>query len=183
VVQAANEMSHRAWLGLGSNLGNGRNQLEQALGLLKQHPSVEVVRCSSLYRSSPWGVLDQADFSNAVAELKVQIGADQLLQLFQNIERQMGRDYTGRRWGPRKIDLDLLLFDEKIFHWADLIVPHPRMHKRVFVLLPLFELEPELKIPSRGTVRSCLARLKGKNEFEADHGPSGIEKLSEEIRI
>lgn len=183
MVQAAREVNLRAWVGLGSNLGNGRKQLEHALRLLNQYPSIEVLRTSSLYRTKPWGVLDQNHFTNAVAELTVNCGAAELLSILKKVELDMGRDPDGRRWGPRQIDLDILLFDGKILHWVNLTVPHPRMHKRAFVLVPLYELEPELMIPSRGTVRSCLARLRGNNTVQSYNDQSGIEQLSEELRI
>jgi len=148
----------RAWIGLGSNLGDGPANVRRALDMLATERGVRVLRVSSLYRSPPWGVQDQPDFTNAVAELEVAHEAEQLLGVLQDIERRMGRE-KGPRWGPRIIDLDLLLAGDTVLLRPGLTVPHPRMHRRAFVLVPLAELEPDLPIPSRGTARSCLERL------------------------
>ena len=152
--------TNRAWLGLGSNLGNHKSQINKALALLEGSTSIKVLRTSSLYLTKPWGFTNQPDFLNAVTEIEVTRDAESLLLELQQMERDLGRLAGSRRWGPRVIDLDLLLYGEQILFRPDLIVPHPRMHQRAFVLQPLFELEPDLMIPSRGTVRKCLNRLK-----------------------
>ncbi len=149
----------KAWIGLGSNLGNGPLQINQALELLQGEASIRVLRSSPLYNTQAWGVTGQPDFTNAVAELSFESEPLTLLTKLKNIERQMGREPTGRRWGPRLIDLDLLLLDDKILFLPGLTVPHRRMHQRAFVLAPMFDLEPDLVIPARGSVRSCLDRL------------------------
>ena len=158
--QAGFVLPQKSWIALGSNLGNGGNQLRRALELLQANSQIEVLRISPMYRSKPVGIKQQPDFTNAVAELSVTIGPFQLLQLLKSIEQKMGRLPGGPRWGPRNIDLDILLFGGKIFFLSGLTIPHPRMHQRPFVLVPLLDLEPELKIPARGRVKSCLQRLR-----------------------
>ena len=148
-----------AWIGLGTNLGDGPLQINKALELLRQEPSIRVLRSSPLYISRPWGVTLQPDFTNAVAELSVECEPLQLLARLKHIEQFMGRDPSVGRWGPRIIDLDLLLLGDTILHLPGLTVPHRRMHQRAFVLLPMFELEPDLSIPARGSVRACLGRI------------------------
>ncbi len=164
-----------AWIGLGSNLGDGGKQIARALDFLQQSSTIQVLRTSPLYSTRPWGMTEQADFTNAVAQLLVRTGPLQLMQELKRIEQVMGRKHGGPRWGPRKIDLDLLLYDKLILLRPGLTVPHPRMHLRAFVLAPLFDLQPELIIPARGTVRTCLARLQIR-----DHGSLGVERLTNE---
>ncbi len=155
-----------AWIGLGSNQGDGPQQIKRALELLGQEFSIQVLRTSSLYRTSPWGHAGQADYSNCVAELSVAMEPVQLLETLMEVEHRLGRTRNGRRWGPRCIDLDLLLLENRILFLPGLTVPHPRMHRRAFVLVPLCELEPGLLIPGKGTVRACLDRLRSEYSFK-----------------
>jgi 2-amino-4-hydroxy-6-hydroxymethyldihydropteridine diphosphokinase len=115
----------------------------------------------------------QPAFTNAVIELHSRLEPLGLLAVLGAIEKQMGRRQGGRRWGPRIIDLDILLLGERILMLENLVVPHPRMHRRGFVLIPLHELEPELMIPGRGTVRSCLERLPGQVVRRLDRHSDG----------
>ena len=109
-----------AWIGLGSNQGNEAQQINRALECLGQDDSIRVLRVSSLYRTSPWGLTGQADFSNCVAELSASMAPLQLLETLKDVEHRLGRTRTDRRWGPRCIDLDLLLFGNRIvFSWPD----------------------------------------------------------------
>jgi 2-amino-4-hydroxy-6-hydroxymethyldihydropteridine diphosphokinase len=148
------------WLGLGSNLGDGRQQIQQALDeLIKESPSTRLLRVSSFYRTRPWGIKDQPAFTNAVAEISTDVEPLQLLKSLQDVEKTLGRNRQEKRWGPRCIDMDLLLWGDSILFLPGLTVPHPRMEKRAFVLIPLIELEPGLVIPATGSVQSCLARL------------------------
>lgn len=156
----------KAWLGLGSNIGDGASNIRRALELLEEKGAVSVLRQSSLYASEPWGFQDQPDYTNAVAEIEFSMAPEELLGILKGVEKQMGRRET-RKWGPRLIDLDLLMVGDLILFRPGLTVPHPRMHCRAFVLVPLAELEPELLIPAKGRVRSCLARL----------GDQGIRRL------
>lgn len=149
----------KTWISLGSNLGDRKSLLTSALRELDIHPRLKVLRSSSFYRTSPWGVTDQPDFINAVAELESGLDAPATLAALQEVESRLGRNREGRRWGPRTIDIDLLLYGDEIYLLPDLRVPHPRMHRRRFVLEPLAELDGDLLIPGRGTVARCLRRL------------------------
>jgi 2-amino-4-hydroxy-6-hydroxymethyldihydropteridine diphosphokinase len=162
------------WIGLGGNIGDGPAALEEALRRVAARPGLQVRRRSGFYRSEPWGFTRQAAFTNAVAELDCSLEPPALLAELQDIEAAMGRRRSGRRWGPRTIDLDILLLEDRILLLEGLSVPHPHMHARAFVLLPLAELEPGLLIPGRGTVASCLARISRTGvERIADAGPGG----------
>jgi 2-amino-4-hydroxy-6-hydroxymethyldihydropteridine diphosphokinase len=156
-----------AWIGLGSNIGNGMAVIGAAIGRLGATDGLEVLRRSGLYESEPWGFRAQPRFTNAVIELRTRLAPLSLLATLGAIERKMGRRGS-RRWGPRIIDLDILLLGERILVLENLVVPHPRMHRRRFVLAPLFEVAPDLVIPGRGTVRSCLERLPGQAVHRLD---------------
>jgi 2-amino-4-hydroxy-6-hydroxymethyldihydropteridine diphosphokinase len=149
----------RAFIGLGSNQGDGPESISKALLELARTESVHVGRVSSLYRTAPWGLEAQADFTNAVAEIETELAPLELLALLLRIERQLGRIRSAARWGPRVIDLDLLCCDRYQLHTPELDLPHPRMHQRAFVLVPLLELEPELTIPGVGSALECLEKL------------------------
>jgi 2-amino-4-hydroxy-6-hydroxymethyldihydropteridine diphosphokinase len=120
---------------------------------------VSVLRRSAAYRTPPWGVTAQPDFVNAVAELEAEIPAPELLRLLLGIESDLGRQRRGERWGPRCIDLDLLTYDDLECQSEALELPHPRMHLRAFVLVPLLELEPDFVIPGRGPAAGYLGRI------------------------
>ena len=149
----------RAYISLGSNIGDGTAQLTAALEKLEQLDDVEVLRCSGFYRTEPWGVQNQSDFTNAVAELETNKLPGELLTALLAIELELGRKRTGERWAERSIDLDLLSYGQVISKTADLELPHPRMHLRAFVLKPLLELEPEFVIPGRGAAQNSLDAL------------------------
>jgi 2-amino-4-hydroxy-6-hydroxymethyldihydropteridine diphosphokinase len=132
----------RAFVGLGSNLGDREDYLRRALDRLG------AARVSSIRETEPVGVTDQPNFLNAVAEVETDLTARELLQLLLEIERELGRDRSrGQRWGPRTIDLDLLLYGDDVIAEPGLTVPHPRLAERSFVLEPLHELDPELVLP------------------------------------
>lgn len=147
-----------AWIGLGSNLEDPRRQLDQALRTLAAEPGITLQRVSSYYRTAPWGVTDQPHFVNAVARLDTTLSPQALLDVLLRIEQHAGRERR-ERWGPRVLDLDLLLFGETCCDTAQLQLPHPRMHERAFVLVPLAELEPGLELGRHGTVGGLLARI------------------------
>ncbi|NND45611.1 MAG: 2-amino-4-hydroxy-6-hydroxymethyldihydropteridine diphosphokinase [Xanthomonadales bacterium] len=149
----------KAWIGLGSNVGDRSAEIERALAHLSRHPDIVVLRRSSSWRTAAWGREEQRDFHNAVAELETALAPAQLLRVLLETENELGRDRSGPRWGPRRIDLDLLLAEERVLDQPGLSVPHPRMHQRAFVLAPLNELDPDLPIPGHGTVRECLRTL------------------------
>ena len=149
----------RAFIGLGSNLGDREANLRQALESLAQAPETTVVRASSLYDTEPVGVEDQPHFLNAVAQIETQLTPRQLLWNLMLVERRLGR-VRSQRWGPRTIDLDLLLYEDVVMEEADLELPHPELAKRSFVLVPLVELEPLLLHPiTRETMLALLQRL------------------------
>ena len=135
-----------AFVGLGSNLDNPVRQVESALGELDTLPQTRLLKRSSLYRTAPVGYADQPDFINAVAQLETELAAERLLEELQAIESRHGRVRTFPN-APRTLDLDLLLFGEVVLQSERLTLPHPRMHERSFVLDPLREIAPDLKIP------------------------------------
>lgn len=144
-----------AYVGLGSNLGDREGNLGRALELLED---LGPVRASSIRETDPVGVVDQPKFLNAVAELETELPPRELLERLLAIERRLGRDRAvERRWGPRTIDLDLLLYGEETVDEPGLSVPHPRLAERTFVLEPLHELDPELTLPDGRTIRELLA--------------------------
>lgn len=150
----------RAWIGLGGNQDDSRALLTEALARLAAAPGVELVRCSAMYRSPPWGVGGQPDFVNAVAELETALGPGALLRLLLAVEGGLGRDRSReQRWGPRCIDLDLLTYGTTRLRSEELELPHPRMHLRAFVLVPLLELEPAFRIPGRGAAADFLRNI------------------------
>lgn len=149
----------KAWLGLGANLQQPAMQLEEALNCLAQSDGIEVHQTSSFYRTPPWGDEQQDDFINAVVQIETDLDPLTLLHRLQSIENAMGRQRSGHRWGPRIIDIDLLLFADQTICSTELLVPHPRMHERAFVLLPLAELDAEIEIPGQGVVGALLSQL------------------------
>jgi len=149
----------KAYVGLGSNLGEREAMIRLALDDLARLPSTKLVRASSLYDTEPVGDVDQPNFLNAVAQLETDLTARQLLWNLLLIERRLGRVRT-RPWGPRTIDLDLLLFGDQIVDEPDLRIPHPEILRRSFVLVPLVELDPLLVHPVTGeTLVAHLSRL------------------------
>ena len=149
----------KAYIGLGSNLGERETNLRQALEHLAHTPDTTVVRASSLYDTEPVGVEEQPHFLNAVAQLETQLTPQQLLWNLMLIERRLGR-VRSQRWGPRTIDLDLLLYEDLVIEEEDLTVPHPELPKRSFVLVPLVELDQMLVHPGTGeTMLALLQRL------------------------
>ena len=154
-----NEVSmgaEQAYIGLGSNLDDPVGQVQQAFEALATLPESRLIGRSSLYRSTPFGPVEQPDFVNAVALLATSLSATDLLQQLQQIEREQGRLSGGVRWGPRVIDLDVLLYGDAEINSATLTVPHPGITERNFVLLPLRELSPELVMPKLGRVSDIV---------------------------
>ncbi len=135
----------RVFFSIGSNLGNRAENLHRAIQMLAEN-GVKVERLSSLYETRPWGLREQPDFLNAVIEARTTIMPIELLDIIKNIEKRLGRAETVR-WGPRCIDIDILLYDDMIIDNHMLQVPHPLMHRRGFVLRPLAEIAPELVHP------------------------------------
>ena len=153
---AANKME-RVYIGLGSNLAEPQSQLRSALLALQALPDSRFIGCSSLYASDPLGPADQPRYVNAVAALDTRLEPHALLDQLQRIELEQGRQRKAERWGPRTLDLDILLFGERMLHDERLTVPHYHMHARAFVLYPLAELAPGLQLPDGRALTDLLA--------------------------
>jgi 2-amino-4-hydroxy-6-hydroxymethyldihydropteridine diphosphokinase len=150
----------RAYIALGSNLGERERTLRAALAALRAEDGVEVVAVSGLIETEPVGYVDQPRFLNGVAALETELPAASLLELLLEVERRFGRVREGvPAQGPRTLDLDLLLYGEAEIDEPGLTIPHPRMHERAFVLGPLAELAPGLEIPGRGPLEALIAEL------------------------
>jgi 2-amino-4-hydroxy-6-hydroxymethyldihydropteridine diphosphokinase len=149
----------RAYVGLGSNLGDRERMLWGAVHMLAFNPEVDVVAVSSIRETDPVGLVDQPRFLNAAAAVETELDPGALLELLLSVERELGRTREGARFGPRTIDLDLLLYGDEIVDEPGLTVPHPRLHERRFVLEPLEELDPDLVVPGWGSVQALLAGL------------------------
>ncbi|MGD0167546.1 MAG: 2-amino-4-hydroxy-6-hydroxymethyldihydropteridine diphosphokinase [Gaiellaceae bacterium] len=149
----------RAYVGLGANLGEPEQMLRLALERLAAEPSVELVAASELRETEPEDYLDQPRFLNGAAALETDLSPRQLLARLQLIECELGRRRAGHQFGPRVIDLDLLLYGTETVAEPELQVPHPRLHLRRFALEPLAELDPELEVPGKGSVSALLAGL------------------------
>ena len=141
------------YLSLGSNLGRREDNLRRAIGLLRRY--VRPRRASSVYETAPWGFRQQPDFLNCVLEVTATLAPRQVLSSVKSLEREMGRQ-PGVRYGPRLIDVDILFYGGQTLEYPDLQIPHPRLHQRAFVLVPLGDLAPELSHP---TLRLTMAQL------------------------
>ncbi len=149
----------RAYVGLGANLGDRAETLTRAIALLAQRPAIEVFAVSSFRETDPVGYLDQPRFLNAAAALDTSLSPQELLGALLEVERELGRVREGPRYGPRTVDLDLLLMDDLVLEEPGLELPHPRLHERGFALEPLAELDPALVVPGHGAVRQLLLTL------------------------
>ena len=149
----------RVYIGLGANLGDRAATIRRALALVEARGDVEIEAVSSLRETDPVGYEDQPRFLNGAAALRTELGPRDLLDRLQDVERRLGRDRSGPRFGPRTIDLDLLLYGSAEIDEADLQIPHPRLAERRFVLEPLAELDGDLEVPGMGSVRALLAGL------------------------
>jgi len=150
-----------AYLGLGSNLDDPPRQIDAALAGLAALPASRLVAVSPRYRTKPVGPQDQPDFVNAAAVLLTQLGAAALFGELRALESRLGKRAPAVRFGPRRIDLDLLAYGADSIATPDLTVPHPRLHERAFVLYPLSDLAPALWIPGRGRVAALRAAVAG----------------------
>lgn len=153
-------MSTAAGIGLGANIGQPIRAIREAFVELGKLPDTRVERVSRLYRTPAWGRVDQPDFINAAVWLQTGLGAPALLRHLLDIERRAGRrrevETASRRWGPRVLDLDLLLYGESTFNQPGLRVPHPFLHERAFALVPLAEIAPDAPFPGHGSVAQAL---------------------------
>ena len=143
----------RAYVGLGSNLGDREALIRRAAA------AIGAVRLSTIRETEPWGLAEQPPYLNAVAELETSLSARGLLDRLLAVERELGRERVGPRWGPRTIDLDLLLYGDETIDVPGLHVPHPRLHERRFALEPLAELDPDLELAGHGPIQAVLTGL------------------------
>ena len=149
-----------AWIGLGANLGDAAATVRAAIAALDELPASRLQQASRLYATPAWGNQDQPPFVNAVAALDTGLEADALLQAMLALEQRFGRVRDPAvQWGPRALDLDLLLFGAQVLDQPGLQVPHPYLHERAFVLVPLAEIAPELAIPGHGRVQDAVMRV------------------------
>jgi 2-amino-4-hydroxy-6-hydroxymethyldihydropteridine diphosphokinase len=163
----------RAYIGLGSNVGDRLANLRRAVGCLGAVAGIQVIRVSSVYETEPIGVTDQGWFLNAVAEIATSLSPTELLERIQHIERELGR-LPAPRWGPRVIDLDILLYDDVAVRTAALEIPHPGLQQRAFVLVPLLELEPACALPNGAVLSRCLAQLQPPQRVRLFASPAAL---------
>lgn len=149
----------QAHVALGANLGDPRAQVRAAIDALDALADTRVTARSPLYLTPPWGVTDQPAFVNAVVALETALPPDALLAALQDLETKAGRVREGRRWGPRRLDLDLLLYGDQCMHAEHLQVPHPCLAERAFVLLPLADIAADVEVPGLGRVADLLDRV------------------------
>jgi 2-amino-4-hydroxy-6-hydroxymethyldihydropteridine diphosphokinase len=148
-----------AYVGLGANLDEPADHVRRAFEDLAALSNIHLTARSPLYKSAPLGPADQPDYINAVAALETQLAPLELLAELRDIEAQHGRRRDGVRWGPRVLDLDLLLYGDLVLDTPELTLPHPGLHERAFVLYPLADIAPMLVIPGRGKLRELCAGL------------------------
>jgi len=149
----------KAYIALGANLGGPPSQLRAALQALRASAEVDVVAVSGFYRTPPLGPPGQPDYCNAVCTLASGLEPEALLDVLQDIENTAGRMRDGERWGPRILDLDLLHMEGRVSRTPRLSLPHPQLHRRAFVLVPLAEIAPGLSIPGLGLVADLVAAV------------------------
>jgi 2-amino-4-hydroxy-6-hydroxymethyldihydropteridine diphosphokinase len=149
----------RVYLGLGANLDAPLQQLQHAVNALMQLPHSQLAAVSSFYGSKPMGPQDQPDYVNAVAALDTQLAPEDLLDALQRIELEQGRQRKDERWGPRTLDLDILLYGEAVLATPRLTVPHYGLHQREFVVYPLLELAPDLQVPGLGSLTAIAVNV------------------------
>ncbi len=154
-----NQLHHVCYLSVGTNIGEREENLAAAIFLISTQPDIRLTNQSSFYETEPIGYTEQDSFLNVVVEIKTALSPMQLLSHCQSIEQKLGRKRT-IRWGPRIIDVDILLFDSRSIQTDELTVPHPRMHERSFVMAPLAEINPDIEIPmQQQTAREIAAEL------------------------
>lgn len=156
-----------AYLGLGSNLHNKKPNLSNAITALRKIPEIKVIKISRFYQTKPVGVTNQSDFLNAAVKIQTSLSPNELIKLVLSIEKEQGR-VRSRKWGPRIIDIDLLLYNHSVIRTRSLIVPHPRLHERYFVLKPLAEIAPGAVHPVlKKTSKTLLKELLNGNSAKS----------------
>lgn len=156
-------MQTEVYLSLGSNIGDKAFYLRQAIEEISKLEETEIISVSSLYITKPWGKNDQEDFLNQVICIKTGLSPQDLLKRLQNIEINMGRKRS-IKWGPRNIDIDILLYGDEVIHTEELVVPHPYMKQRLFVLVPLEEINKDVIFPDDGAhIQEVLSRVEDRD--------------------
>ena len=155
-----NQTAIRVYIALGGNLANPVAQVQQALNTLKTLSGTQFIAASSLYRTAPLGPIQQPFYINAVAAVDTHLTAHELLHQLKKIEQAQGRTESTQHWGPRTLDLDILLYGNKTINTPHLIVPHPEMKERNFVLYPLAEIAPDLLLPNKQALKDIIAQCK-----------------------
>ncbi|WP_155594051.1 2-amino-4-hydroxy-6-hydroxymethyldihydropteridine diphosphokinase [Lysinibacillus cavernae] len=158
------------YLSIGTNMGERYENLQLAVALLKEDENIEVVRISSVYETAAVGYTDQADFLNIAVHLKTAVSSAEMLKICQSVEQELGR-VREFRWGPRIIDLDILLYNHENIETESLIVPHPRMYERAFVLVPLVEITPSPLCEQLQQAHELLQQMDCENEGVTLWGP------------
>lgn len=147
-----------AYLGLGSNMGDKEQNIRDALNKLSANPRIKLLKLASLYETSPWGNTDQDWFLNTVVEIDTDLSPQELLKVMSQVEEELGR-VREQRWGPRTLDLDILLYGEDKVNEPDLQIPHPRLTQRAFVLVPLAELNPNMTLPDGQSLKALVKKV------------------------
>ena len=158
-ARVSNVLGVRAYIGLGGNLGDRKSYLDEAVKRLEREPGIDVIGVSTFRETEPVGYADQPPFLNGAVAVETDLAPRELLERLLSIERALGRDRSGPRFGPRTVDLDLLLYGNETIEEPALTVPHPRLAERRFVLEPLAELDPELALPDGRHVRDVLEEV------------------------
>lgn len=161
--------SHTAYISIGSNIGNSLENCKKAISVLKNTCSIQLSRISKFYKTEPVDYTDQSWFINAVIEIRTSLEPEQLFKTLKSIEKKAGRDENGIRFGPRLLDLDILFFNDETLETPELVIPHPRMHKRRFVLKPICDINPDFVHPV------LLKKMKDLLEGLTDTGQEAIE--------
>ncbi|AZB41216.1 2-amino-4-hydroxy-6-hydroxymethyldihydropteridine diphosphokinase [Bacillus sp. FJAT-42376] len=170
-------MSAAVYLALGSNMGDRESYLMDAIKLLNEDPGIEVIKQSSIYETDPVGFTEQSAFLNMAVEIVSSYSPDELLDKTQHIEQCLGRTRK-IRWGPRTLDLDILLYNHENIETERLIVPHPRMKERAFVLIPLYEINSHVSIPASQPISVIIDQLSDKEGvrlWKLRNGEGGLE--------
>lgn len=158
-ISAKSSLANEVFIGIGANMNDPVKQVKQAINRLSALPLTQMICSSSLYQTKPMGPQYQNDYINAVSQVKTQLDPFGLLHELQTIENEQGRQRNGTRWGPRTLDLDLLLFNNQTIEHANLTVPHYGIKERGFVLVPLFEIAPKLHLPDGSSIERLVNRI------------------------